>query len=361
MRADRLLQTFLDLVRIDSPTGYEEKVREYVLHFLQKLDLNPIQDARGNLILKINGVGEPLLLGVHLDTVEPGKNIKPQIVKGVVKSGGDTILGADNKVAVAGALEALMSIIENKIQTKPLSVVFTLSEETGEFGSTKLDYEKISAKKGYTFDSLSPLGTIITASPFYNRFDMKIIGKSAHASTPDEGINTLKILVDAIGKTKLGKVNDKTVINIGIVNSGQGINTVPGETIIKGEVRSFVEEDVEFYTSQITKRFNETALRHRGRIELSVFRDSPGYEYSTKDKFVNKTKKLIEEFGLKTVLIKNWACSDANIFHAHGIKTLNLGDGVNNPHTVKESVSVSDIVKLSELIIFLVGISIDAK
>lgn len=355
MQKDRSLQTFLDLVRIYSPTGYEEKARDYVLQFVRELGLKPIQDARGNLIIKVNGVGESLLLGAHLDTVEPGKNIKPQIVDGIIKSSGDTILGADNKVAVAAILEVLKFIIENKAKTKPLDVVFTLSEESGDPGSSKLDYEKISAKKGYIFDSLSPLGTIITASPFYNRFIIKVIGRSVHASTPGKGINALRVLSDAVGKIKLGKVNDKTIANIGIVNSGNGINIVPGEATIEGEVRSFIEKDVEEYSNLIVNEFREVATQYGGKIGAKIFRENPGYEYLTDDGFVKTTGEKIKDFGLKPAFVKKWACSDANIFNSKGMQILNLGDGVIGAHTAGEKVSVSDLSKLTELILFLVS------
>ncbi|MBI4096730.1 MAG: M20/M25/M40 family metallo-hydrolase [Candidatus Levybacteria bacterium] len=354
MQEDRLVRTFLDLVRIDSPTGQEEKVRDYVIKLVQKLGLNPIQDVRGNLIVKVDGVGEPLLLGAHLDTVEPGKNINPQITDGVIKSNGDTILGADNKAAVAAILEVLRSVLEDRAQTKPLDVVFTLAEESGEFGSTKLDYSKVNAKKGYTFDSLSSLGSIITASPFYNRFHIKIIGKSTHASTPDEGINTLQILGTSLNEIKLGKINDKTIANIGIASSGNGINTIPGETIVKGEVRSFVGKDVQEHTNSIVNKFKEIAMQYGGTIEAEVFQDNPGYEYDEKDEFIQETKRTTEKLNLTPTLIRKWACSDANIFNSNGIKTLNLGDGVIDPHTVKESISIESLNLLAKLISFLI-------
>lgn len=352
MDGKRLVQTFLDLVRIDSPSGYEEKVREYVSEFVKKLGLKPFQDKRGNLIVRVNGVGEPLLLGAHLDTVEPGRNVKPKIENGIIKSDGKTILGADNKVGVAAILEVLKFLVNNKIKTKPLDVVLTVEEEE-EFGSIKLDYTKIRAKKGYIFDSLIPLGGIITASPFYNRFDIKIIGKAVHASLPHEAINALVIFNKAFSKIKIGKINNKTIANVGIVNGGHARNTIPGEITINGEVRSFVEEDVEKYSNLIVDAFRKSAEKMAGKTKSEIVRYNPGYEYEANDEFILKTKKIVEDFGLQPILVKKWACSDANIFNAHGIKVLNLGDGVNNPHTVRESVSTNDILKLSELIVSL--------
>ena len=150
MNEKRLVQTFLDIVRIDSPSEHEEKIGNYVFDFLAKLGFKPIKDNVGNIAVQTEGIGEPLFLGAHLDTVEPGRNIKPQIKDGIIKSDGTTILGADNKVAVAAILEVLKFLVNNKIKTRPLDIVFTLSEEA-DFGSAKLDYKKIEAKKGYIF------------------------------------------------------------------------------------------------------------------------------------------------------------------------------------------------------------------
>lgn len=352
MDGKRLVRTFLDLVKIDSPSGHEEKVREFVLQFIQKLGLKTIQDARGNLIVKVDGVGEPLFLGAHLDTVEPGRNIKPYIKDGIIKSDGTTILGADNKVAVAAILEVLKFFFENKIKTKPLDVVFTLSEET-DFGSAKLDYKKIDAKKGYIFDSLAPIGSIITASPFCNDLQIKIIGKAAHASLPNKAINALKILGIVISKLKLGKINNKTIANIGIANSGHTPNTIPAEAVVRGEVRSFVKKEVEDYSRFIVNKFTEIALKFGAKVEAKIIPSCPGYEYFVSDEFIQATKKIIKDFGITPALVKNWACSDANIFNEHGIKALNLGDGVNNPHTVNESVSIENLNLLSKLILTL--------
>lgn len=352
MDGKRLVQTFLDLVRIDSASGHEEKVREYVSEFIKRFGLKPIQDTRGNLIVKVNGVGEPLLLGAHLDTVEQGRNISPRIANGIIKSDGTTILGADNKVAVAVILEVLKFLAENKTQARPLDVVFTLAEET-EFGSGKLDYRKIEAKKGYIFDSLIPVGHIITASPFCNDLQIKIIGKAAHASLPNEAINALKVLAVVISKLKLGKINNKTIANIGIVTAGHMASTVPGEAVIRGEVRSFVKKEVKKYSNLIINKFKETAFKFGTKIEAKIIESCPGYEYSASDKFVKTAKKIIKDFGLQPTLVKKWACSDANIFNNRDMQILNLGDGVVNAHTVDEYISIDDLSKLGKLVLYL--------
>jgi tripeptide aminopeptidase len=353
MQEDRLTKTFLDLVKIDSPSGYEEDVRKYIIEFIGKLGLKPFQDKRGNLILKTDGIGESLLLGFHLDTVEPGRSIKPQIKDGIITSDRNTILGADNKVAIAAILEVLKYSLEKKILTKPLNIVFTLAEEA-EFGSTELDYSKIEAKKGYIFDSLEPVGSVIAASPFCNYLRIKIIGRSSHASLPNEAINALKVLSIAISKIKLGKINEKTIANIGVANAGHVPNSIPGEAKVRGEVRSYTKEEVKKYSSLIVDQFRNIASEFGAKIESEIIESCPGYEYFTKDEFVQETIRKIKRFGLSSHLIKKWSASDANIFNAHGIKTLNLGDGVQNAHTVNEQVSIKEMMKLLKLILYLV-------
>ena len=232
--------------------------------------------------------------------------------------------------------------------------MFTLGEET-DFGSEKLDYSKIDAKRGYIFDSFVPVGYIVIASPFCNDFKIKVIGKPAHAAWPDEAINALKILAIAISKIKLGKINGKTIANIGIVRSGDVSNTIPGEAIIKGEVRSYSKEEVVRYSNLIINKFRETASRFGAKIEAELIESCPGYEYSPSDEFVGTTEKLIKKFGLTSSLVKKWACSDANIFNSRDMQILNLGDGGVNAHTVDEYVSVKDLLKLSELVLFLVS------
>lgn len=353
MSSDRLIDSFINLVRIDSESGFEEKTIDYLYQKIKSLGFNPLKDSYGNLIVNADGIGESLLLGAHVDTVKPGNNIKPIIRGGTIRSDGQTILGADNKVAVAVLLELLRTISEKKIKTRPLDIVFTRFEETGTLGAVNLDYAKIRARKGYIFDSLKPLGAIVLGSPFYNRFEIKILGKSAHASMPEKGINALQILAKAVNSIKLGNINEKTVANIGLIAGGTVVNAVPGEIMIKGEVRSFIEKDMEDYCKYIVNKFEVCAKKMGASIKADVVRENPGYKYLSTDKFVESTRNKIIKFGCETSFTSPWSCSDANIFNNKDMQILNLGDGVVDAHTVDESVSIKDLSKLAKLVLFL--------
>ena len=354
-----LINTFLDLVKIDSPSGEEERIVSFILNYLGHLPFTPSLDSYGNIIVSVNGKGERILLSAHVDTVEPGRGVKPVITDGVIRSSGDTILGADNKVGVA-ILLTLLSELSTLVEEKrpSLDIVFTLSEEVGNYGAVNLDYSLITAKKGYTFDNPNPIGTIITAAPFYDRFNVKLIGKSAHASKPEIGINALLLLHEILGKIKVGKVSETAAVNIGVISGGSVRNTIPGELLFQGEVRSFYEEEIDRLSAEIKSVVEEVTASHSASAEIEIVRENGGYFYEENDSEISYIQSVMKEMGMTPVLKPDWGCADANIFVEHGIQAINLGDGTFLTHTTEEYVSIKDMETLNELVAKLIKISI---
>lgn len=353
-----VVNTFLKIVQIDSPTGYEQEMSQEVKNFLKKNGLKAKIDKKGNVIAFLEGDGksQPYMLNAHLDTVEPGRGIIPKITNGWIGSSGNTILGADNKAGVAAILEAVRKLsLDDPQKRYPLEIVFTTSEESGNFGAAGLDYSKIKSKLGYSFDISSVnFGDIMVSAPFYNRLDIEIIGKSGHAKDPEKGLNVLPIFAKAVTKLKLGRISENTLANIGIVKIGEAVNSIPGNAVIAGEVRSTVEKELEKTTSEILKVFKEVSLKSGARIKTKVTRENAGYKYDKNDVFVRKTVKVVESFGLKPKLIDSFGCADANIFAEHGIKMLSIADGSIAAHTVNEKIKVDKLEKLVDLICLLV-------
>lgn len=354
LNKNRLLKTFLDLVKIDSPSGHEEKIIHELYKLTSGLGITAKKDSYGNLILKKKGFGDPLLLSAHVDTVEPGRGIKPIVKNGIIKTNGSTILGADNKTAVAVLVEVLKYLHTKKLNHRSLEIIFTVSEEVASLGAVNLDYRDIFAKEGYIFDNPNPIGTVINGSPFYNRFDILIKGKSTHSSKPLEGINVIPVFVEAMQHLGLGKVSENTLVNVGVIKSGYVRNAVPGEMRIEGEVRSFSEKEVGKYSQNIIKTFSLAAKKYNSNIESSIVRENPGYLYKDTDTLIKKTQDIIKTCGFKPILKKIWGCSDANIFLGHGIKVLNLGNGSVATHTTREAISIDSLSNLSNLILSIV-------
>ena len=185
---------------------------KYIRKLLNEMGMKNRIDKTGNVVAYLPGKldREPYFLSAHMDTVEPGRGIKPVVEKGWIKSGGDTILGADNKTAVAAILSAVSRLKENRVDHRPLELAFCVSEESGNVGAHNLNYSKFKARRGYISDASNySFGDVIVASPYYVRIDGEILGKAAHSSMPEKGVNALKIFTKAFSKIKLGKGEQK--------------------------------------------------------------------------------------------------------------------------------------------------------
>lgn len=359
-----VVRTFMDLVQIDSPTFHEEAMAQEVYGRLTGFGLTPEIDKEGNVLVFLPGdpSKEPYMFNAHLDTVQQvrGPSIKPYIDSdGWIKSAGDTILGADNKTAVAAILETLSRLIaEGNTSHHPLDVVFTVSEESGNHGAHGIDYGRLSAKRGFVFDAGGrDFGDVIIASPFYERFDLRVIGKDAHASRPELAKNVLPVFVNSLLQIPLGKVSETALVNVGIVSVGEvggPVNTIPGEIIVSGEVRSRSADEIEALTQNIVYTFQSEAASSGTTIESKIVRENDGYNFSREDLFVLRTVGILEEIGINPELVESWGCYDANIFAANGIMALNISDGSLDNHTSRERVRLADLINLQDLIYRLV-------
>jgi len=348
----RVIQTFLNLVQINSPTGEEKEVGDFVLQTMRGMKIKAERDKIGNIIIRLEGHGEPLFLNAHLDTVQPGGEINPKIENGIIKSDGSTILGADNKSTIAAFIEVLRFLKEGK--TRPLEIVLTVSEESKNLGAINLDYSSLKAKRGFCFDCGEDLGSIILSSPFYDRFDILIKGKPSHAAFPERGVNALEIASWMINELDFGRIDDFTVSNIGIIFGGSARNVIPGEINLSGEARSFKKENLENYEKEILNFFKKAELSYKFKTEIDFVRENAGYCFNKKDEDVKKIKKILKKKSLEIKYKKSWACSDANIFNEKGIKVFNLGDGVENIHSHQESIKIEDLINLTGLIIEII-------
>lgn len=349
-----LVNLFFDLVKIDSPTGHEDEVAKYVAKFFEKRKMKPQVDSFGNIIVKLDGEGEPIFLSAHLDTVEPGRGIKPVIKNGKIKSSTNTILGADNKVTLAALMHLADELQERKVMHRPIDLVFTRYEESENLGAINLNYKLIRAKSGFISDASRPVGVIITASPFYLRFDIEILGNSSHASRPEDANNAVLVFADAVRSIKLGKIDSKTITNIGVVNAGHVRNTIPGEMRLSGEIRSFEDGKVEKISKSLISEFQKSAKKYGSKIKTKVVLENPGYEYEKSDELIKQAQKSIKSVGSKAILERYYGCSDANIFVGKGLKILNIGNGSRNAHTIDEEISIKDFEKFYRLILSLI-------
>lgn len=355
----RLNQIFAKIVQIDSPTGYELEFRDYIVEYLKNHSLaDEIKvDNFGNIYARKEGQQPGYFYSAHLDTVEPGRGIKAVIENDYWVSEGETILGADNKSTLAAILETL-HILKDTKNHRTLELVLTLSEEVGNYGAINFDYKLLKSQRGFCFDSSNAVGTIITASTYYERFDIKLIGQAAHASRPEEAINVLQIFNKILNDQPLGRLDEFTLFNIGVMNGGSVRNTVPGEMQIKGEIRSFKEENLIKHKEVFIKIVKQIVNNYSAQVEIELVRENPGYylDDQSAKKLIKQTADIIQSLKLPLDHQTSWGVSDANIFNDKGLVCINLGDGTEMSHSVDERIKVSELEKLASLMFKLLQV-----
>ena len=242
---ERLINSFCELVKIDSPSDEEEEVARYLTSRLETLGFTVERDAHGNLIASEEGA-DPLMLSAHMDTVEPGRGIKPEVQGDRIVSDGTTILGGDCKAGVAAILEGLDSIAMDGGLRRPVQVVLTRGEEIGLVGAANLDYSMIRCRDAVVFDGNGPVNTLTGASPTYMRFDVNITGRGAHAGVePEKGLSAIRIATEIINELPQGRLDDETTFNVGLITGGTVRNAVPVDASFGGEFRSHNTETID--------------------------------------------------------------------------------------------------------------------
>jgi len=356
----RLRDTFLDLVRISSPSRKERSVADYVTErvggryeLIEDDAAGKVKGDTGNILVRVPGDGAPVLLSAHMDTVVPCDGVEPKIRSGCVVSAGDTILGADDKCAIAAFLEFL-EVADTVSNRRPVELLFTVCEEVGLLGAKHFDYSLLKSKTGYVFDASEPPGRAVTSAPSSDVLTVVIHGRAAHAGIePEKGVSAVQIASAAIAEMKLGRIDHETTANIGEIEGGKAVNIVPAEAKVKGEVRSHDDEKLAAHVEHITKRLEEAAEHFGGSAEINW---EPAYKrYAIPDdapvvaRFTNVCKRL----GLETALVPGGGGSDANTFNVHGIESIVLGCGMENPHTTDERISLASLEKLAKLAVEL--------
>ncbi len=351
----RLVETFLELVQIDSPSGDEQALAERVAEKLRALGAQVQLDALYNVSAFLPGRGgkpgtKPLFLNAHMDNVAPARGIKPVVAGGQIASDGTTVLGADDLAGVAAILEGVAALVESDQKFLPLEIAITAQEELGLVGAKGLDLQKFTAKEGVVLDSGGPVGAIVLASPTHNLLEIAVKGKASHAARPEGSVNALKIAALAMAKTKLGQLDRDSTANFGIVRAGQARNVVPDKAEIVGEVRSRRARKLEQHTRAIKQIFEKTVRGTGAKLEFRVTRAYNRYEFKKSDRAVQRVAKALKQIGRAPRYEMTMGGSDANVWNAKGIKTAVVSVGYEQIHTTSEYIPIAELVKAAELV-----------
>lgn len=352
---DRLIKTFFDLVKIPGPPGKTGEVAVEVKRGLKNLGVSSGSDKIGNVFGCLKGAGEPFLLSFHLDVVEPCAGVIPALEDGRIFTKSETTLGYDDRGAIAAFLEALACAKEKKIKLRHLEFLFTVDEEIGCVGLRGFDSSKLKSRRGVNFDG-KLLGEMTIAAPFITSVDIRILGRAAHAgSAPEKGISAVQIAARAIDRLKLGRIDEETTANIGIITGGDAVNAIPEKVFCRGEIRSRSKEKLNKLFEETKKIFKKAADEFGGAVETHRNDIVSGYRIDLSSSIIKEVRKAIKNVGLKPVEDITNGGSDVNYLRALGFDTVDLGIGVHEAHSTREWSTVEELAKLSELILKLMS------
>ncbi len=365
---DRILAEFLELVQVDSVSKRERALADLLAARLRGLGLDVYEDRAGaetggeagNLMatLPARGQDRPLLLVAHMDTVEPGQGVRPVVENGIVRSAGDTVLGGDDKAGIAAILEVLRVITEQQLEHGGLEVVFTIGEEIGLLGAKHLDHTRLRSSIGYVLDCDGPTGTIVVQAPTQDKIEAVIRGRAAHAGiNPEEGINAIAVASHAITRMALGRIDEETTANIGVISGGMAINIVPDSCRLQGETRSLDGAKCRAQTAAMVETLKTTAAEFGATVEVVTQTLYPEFKLDQSHPAVLLAKRAAENMGLVPRLVKTGGGSDANIFNSRGITCVNLGIAMQKVHTTDEFIKVEDLVTNARYLLEIIRVA----
>lgn len=358
----RVLHTFLDLVRISSPTGQEAGVAEYVARALREAGCTVrIDDTRsvtgadtGNVIAEVPGAldGGVIALSAHMDCVQPCEGVEPVVVDGVVRSAGETVLGGDDKVGLAAIVEAVRRLTEEGGEHRPLKLLLTVSEEDGLLGAKALAPADAAASLCLVLDADGPVGGIVVGAPSHHTFTATFTGKAAHAGVePEKGVSAIAMAAEAVSHMRLGRINEHTTANIGTIRGGSATNVVAPSCVLTGECRSLDTSYAEVIRTDMDVAMHDAAAAAGGTVSVDWVHAYPGFAASADSAEVALIERACAAIGVESRTYTTGGGSDANIFAGYGIPTLVLGTGMTNVHSTDELLEVRQLERLADLLV----------
>jgi len=353
MSDERLLDTFLDLVRIESPSGFEGATATYCARELETSGCHVWFDDSakatgsdtGNLIAELPGtVPGVLAFSAHLDVVEPCRGIHPVITDGIIHSAGPTILGADDRAGIAAAIETVRRLAKDDRPRPTVRLIFTVQEEVGLNGAKYLSAEDAACNLCLVLDAEGSPGGIVIGAPTHYTFLAEFHGVASHAGVaPEKGVSAIAMAADAISTMPFGRLDARTTANVGSIKGGRATNVVAARCEITGECRSLDRERVEAVKAEMDAAMHAAAEKFGGRVDVSWKLEYEGFEFPTDSPEIALVSAAVRDVGLVPSTYLTGGGSDANVLAALGVPALALACGMTGVHGTDEQMAVADL------------------
>jgi tripeptide aminopeptidase len=356
---DELRELFVRLAGIRSPSLEEREMADAVKDFVRGVGLEAFEDASaaltgcgcGNLIVRLPGRGEgtPIALCAHLDTVPLDRAPTVIVENGVVRTDGETILGADDKAAVA-ALLLLLRDLAREPPAADVELVFTAGEEIGLQGAKALDPASLAAAAVFVFDSEGEPGAVIAAAPTLKAIAAEFRGVAAHAGIePQRGRSAIVAAARALAAMDLGRIDEETTANAGLIEGGSAVNVVAERCVVRLEARSRDEQKLAAQVAGMVEAITVAAAETGVDVEIEIEEQYRGYAHAADALPLRIADAALADAGLEARHIGGGGGSDANVFNARGLPSLTLGVGFERVHSPHECIRLERLEQVYRL------------
>ena len=373
MTRSDVLTLFTDLAAIPSPPGHELLVAERVMRELRDLGLpvevdttgESVDSNTGNIYTRLEPtsgeVGLPIFFCAHLDTVQPIGPLEPVVEDGVVRNRGGTILGADNKAAVAAMIDAVRVLLVENRPHAGVELVFTTREETGCQGAAAFDVTRLASDVGFVYDHAAPIGDIVVSAPYHRVLDVVYRGHAAHAGiNPEEGRSAIEAAARAIADLRLGRIDHETTANVGRIDGGSARNVVPEACTVIAEARSRDEKKLLGLVQEMVDAFAYAAAVTDCEVETRIDEIYRGYRVDASDPALSLARRALERTGFEPRDVEVGGGADTNVFRARGLACVVLSNGMAEIHGPREHIAVADLEAMVDVTLALVDLARDA-
>jgi tripeptide aminopeptidase len=357
------------LCEIPSPSREEGRVAEVVRAELRELGAEIFEDDAaqrvpagcGNIVGRFPATpghegGTPIMFGAHLDTVPNLRPINVICVDGYLTNRHPTILGGDDKSAVAALLVAMRRVRDEAIPHAGVELVMTPCEEIGLKGAALFDPASLRARAGFVYDHTGDIGSIVTAAPSLRKIHATFVGRAAHAGiTPESGRSAIEAAARAIARMPLGRIDADTTANIGIVEGGTATNVVAERCVVRAEARSRDERSLAGQLTAMLDALTWAASEVEVDLETRVDNEFAGYRLTERDPQVRLAMQGLRACGFEPQLVETGGGSDVNAFLRSGLPAVNLCNGMIDIHTPDERISLASLDALVEVTLGIIG------
>lgn len=365
---DKVIEHFLAMAAISSPSYKEAQVSAYIKGQLSLYGITFYEDSAqqsyqaegaqcGNLIATLPGtLAGTVALSAHMDTVTPCDDITIVEEGDWIKTDGNSVLGGDDKAGIAVILDVFIELATNPRPHSTIVAIFTIGEEVGLKGAKALDFDRLpSIDAAYVIDAGGEIGTAYISAPYSAKGIVTVKGISGHASEPETGCNAMLVAAQLITQLPIGRVDEETTSNIGLINGGNATNIIMESVDITFEVRSRSPEKVTSFIENVSNQLQVLQQTYPINYENRLAQGTPGFRLDPSSPVLTRFASCCSAQGIELKLLDGMGGSDANIFNKQGIPCADISVGMRHIHSVHECIKKSDVIACRDLVMSLLS------